>query len=294
MDTMTLQELSLSSGEVSLGGLLAGERFSGLATLDLTGLAQAIVRGGWPEAMHMRADDAALIAKEYLKAVVEEDIHEVDGIERDKAKVRRLIASLARNESTLATSKTILRDMVGNDAPSLSYPTLSEYTDALRRIFFIQDIEAWDPALRSPVRIRSSAKRHLADPSLAAAALGASVDGLLQDPKTFGFLFESLVAHDLMVYAAAQDAHVRHYRDDAGREADFIVERASGEWIAVEAKLGLAQVEAAAKNLLALSAALTACGQRPPATLLVVVGNGGVAHVRADGVQVAPLATLGV
>ena len=294
MDTMTLSEMSKSSGTVSLGGLFEGERYASTSYLDLSAVAQLVVHGGWPKALGYGTADAALVAREYIKAVIEKDVSEVDGIARDSEKVGRLIVSLARNESTLATAKTIRLDASGAQGPPLAHATLGEYLDALRRIYFVQDIPAWHPALRSPVRVRAASKHHLADPSLAAAALGASVDGLIHDPKTLGFLFESLATHDLLVYAAANDASVWHYRDDSGLEADLILERSDGAWIGVEVKLGFAQADDAAQSLLALRDKMVAGGQRPPSALVVVVGCGGLATARPDGVQIAPIDTLGV
>lgn len=184
---MTLFEQGISSGKVSLAGLFEGKGYSGASSLDLAAIAEIVVRGGWPAAIGMKTEDAALISKGYLDAVVEEDVHEVNGVERDRDKIRKLISSLARNEATLATSKTIMKDMADQDE-SITYPTLKEYLDVLRRMFFVDDIRPWDPALRSPVKIRAAAKHHLADPSLAAAALGASPEALMHDPKTLGFL----------------------------------------------------------------------------------------------------------
>ena len=164
----------------------------------------------------------------------------------------------------------------------------------MRRIYFVQDIPAWAPELRSSAKIRSAAKRHLADPSLAAAALGATAAKLMGDLKTLGFLFESLVAHDLIVYAEAMGASVYHYHDAADLEADLVIEHPDGTWIPVEVKLGAAQVDDAAKNLVTLKEKMMRGGYQAPVAMLAVIGVGGVATCREDGVQVAPLDTLGV
>lgn len=294
MNTMSLLEFGVSSGEVSLGGLFEGKGYSSLSKLDLEGIAELVVRGGWPAAIPMDTQEAMLISKEYLDAVIDEDIHEVDEVKRDTGKVRRLIASLARNESTLATTKTIIKDISELDDESLTYPTVNEYVDALRRLFFIDDIPAWSPALRSPIRIRSTAKHHLTDPSLAAAALGASPASLLREPKTLGLLFESLAIHDLKIYAEAIGGRTYHYHDDAGLEADVIVEKDNGDWLAFEIKLGFDQVEKGAASLLSLKKKMTDHGQRSPKALAILVGTGGVAHMREDGIQVIPIDTLGI
>lgn len=296
MGTMTQQEMRLSTGAVSIRGLFKGESGKGISGLSLKDVASRVVKGGWPDAIDLTPEQASRIAKGYLQAVIEEDIHEVDGIERDKEKVRKLIGSLARNESTLASNKTLIKDAKdpGAAEDTLTAPTLNEYLDALRRLYFVQDIPPWAPSIRSSTRIRSAAKRHLADSSLAAAALGASVETLVRDPETLGFLFESLVAHDLIAYAGAMGAQVRHYHDDSDLEADLVLEAADGFWIPVEVKLGASQVDAAAKSLLAVKEKMERGGYRSPSALLVVVGVGGVAAKRDDGVQVATLDTLGV
>lgn len=296
MGTMTQQELGQSTGDVSLASLFKGAESTAVSSLTLDRIAELVVAGGWPDARGKEAEDGALIAREYLKAVIEEDISEVDGVERDREKVRRLIASLARNESTLASNKTLQRDTADPSDPEsvITKPTMNEYLEALRRLFFVQEIPAWAPDLRSSSKIRTSPKRHLADPSLAAAALGASAATLVEDLKTLGFLFESLVAHDLISYANACGASVYHYHDTFDLEADLVVEGADGLWIPVEVKLGASQEDEAAKNLLSLKAKMERAGYREPSAMLVVVGVGGIAHLREDGVQVATLDTLGV
>lgn len=296
MSTMTQYELGQSNGKVSLRGLFEGERYASVSQLSLERIAELVVAGGWPDAIGSPTAKAVRIAKGYLQAVINEDIHEVDGVERDREKVRRLIVPLARNEATLATGKTILKDTQGRteDAAAITAPTMNDYLDALRRIYFVQDIPAWAPELRSSAKIRSAAKRHLADPSLAAAALGATAAKLMGDLKTLGFLFESLVAHDLIVYAEAMGASVYHYHDAADLEADLVIEHPDGTWIPVEVKLGAAQVDDAAKNLVTLKEKMMRGGYQAPVAMLAVIGVGGVATCREDGVQVAPLDTLGV
>ena len=305
MSSMTLLEQGVSSGKVSLRGLFAGESYAATSLLDIDKLALQIVRGGWPEALDLDARHASMTARSYLDAIADDDISEVDDVNRDPTRVRRLLASLGRNEASLASKATLLKDMAdygvsdpegkGRSRPStLAETTLNEYLGALGRMRFVEDIPAWRPALRSPVRIRSARKRHLADPSLAAAAIGATVESLRTDPKTLGFLFESLVAHDLRVYAQAMDAEVMHYRDDTNLEVDLIVEARDGAWGAFEVKLGDAQIEDGAANVNRLERKMVERGQRPAAVKAVIVGTGAVAHRRSDGVQIIPLDTLGV
>ena len=297
MDTMTMQELGTSTGETSLRDLLSGGHPKGFSTATVSSVAEAICRGGWPAACGLATERAMLIASAYVDAVVSEDLERIDGAVRDPSKVRRLIVSLARNESTLASKRTVVSDTAGSDrsglGSSLAESTVTDYLSALRKIFFVNDIPAWNPALRSPVRIRSAAKHHLADPSLAVAALGATPESLISDQKTMGLLFESLVAHDLMVYARAMNAQVMHYHDNSDLEVDLIVSLPNGDWGAVEVKLGAGQEDEGAANVVALEAKMTKRGERPALMKAVVVGVGGVPHMREDGVAVVPFDVLG-
>lgn len=230
------------------------------------------------------------IAAAYIDGVCESDVSRADGVKRDPVKVRALLSSLARNESTLAGMKSIGRDL-GVD---VSKNTVTGYMDALRRINIVDDVPAWHPALRSPVKLRQGAKRHLADPSLAVALIGADPESLSSDPKTLGLLFESLVLHDLKVYAAASDATVSHYHDADDLEVDAIVHRRDGSWVAVEVKLGSPQVPEAVENLLRLERKLVDRGERPPAAKCVIIGYGMPSHVTSDGVAVVPIDVLGM
>ena len=216
----------------------------------------------------------------------------MDGVARSPERVRRLITSLARNEATLAGKRVIAADTASAGAPALSGGTVSDYLTALEKVFFIEDIPAWSPALRSPIRIRSAKNHHISDVSLAAAALGATPESLVADLKTLGFLFESLVTHDLMVFARLLGASVFHYRDDSNLEVDLIVQKADGEWGAFEVKLADNQEDIAASSVLSLERKMVARGERPPAVKAVIVGAGGVARVRPDGVSVIPVDTL--
>lgn len=294
MDTLSLMEMGISNGKTSLAALFAGEDPAGVSKLSLQDVAHAICRGGWPVAMHLDIVQAMRIAASYIDAVASEDIVRVDGVARDPEKVRRLIRSLARNESTLASKKTILADTLTDTQRELAESTVTDYLATLSKLFFVDDIPAWNPALRSPVRIRAASKRHLVDVSLAAAALGLTPETLIGDQKTMGLLFESLVAHDLRIYARAMDAKLMHYRDDSNLEVDLIVECSDGRWGAFEVKLGSAQEDAGAANVRALERKMVERGERPASVKAVIVGIGGVAHMREDGVAVVPLDVLGV
>lgn len=293
MDTLTLQELGISDAKSSLRGLFAGEDPRGVGRMTTRDIAEIVCRGGWPASVHLETAQAILMAQSYIDAVAEEDMKQVSGVAHDPKKVRRLIASLARNESTLASHKTIVADanVAAEDGPHTD--AVSAYLKALTRMFFIDDIPAWSPALRSPVRIRSQAKRHLVDPSLAAAAMGATPSALIGELKTLGYLFESLATHDLLVYARMMGATVWHYRDDSDLEVDLIVQTSDGEWGAFEVKLGSNQIEEGANGVRRLDEKMSKRGERPAAVKAVIVGTGGVAERRDDGVCVIPLDSLG-
>lgn len=290
METMTLAELEVSSGAVSLESLLNGYPIkAALGSINgIADIAELLCRGGWPQAVGKTTADAMRISAAYIDDVCESDVSRVDGVKRDPEKVRALLSSLARNESTLAGEKSLEKDLGGD----VSRSTLRRYTDALRRIHIIDDIPAWHPALRSPVKLRQSAKRHLADPSLAVALLGANPESLASDPKTLGLLFESLVLHDLKVYAAANDSSVSHYHDADDLEVDAVIRRRDGTWIAVEVKLGSPQIPEASANLLRLERKLVERGERPPAAKLIVIGFGMPVHTTPEGIIVAPVDTL--
>lgn len=230
------------------------------------------------------------MARAYVDAVCTSDVSRVDGTRRDPAKVRLLVSSLARNESTLASLKTIVGDM-GDVA---SRQTVATYLSVLARLHFVEDIPAWSPAIRSPIRLRAGKKHHLADPSLAAAALGADDAALEADPKTLGLLFESLVLHDLKVYAHACGARVFHYHDASDLEVDAIVAKPDGDWAAVEIKLGSDAVPSASDNLAKLEKKMVSAGNRPPVAKCVIIGFGMPAYVASAGIQVIPIDTLGV
>lgn len=290
METMTLAELGVSSGTVSLESLLNGYAIkAALGSINgIAGIADLLCRGGWPQAVGKTTADAMRISAAYIDGVCESDVSRVDGVKRDPQKARALLSSLARNESTLAGEKSLEKDLGGD----VSRSTLRRYMDALRRINIIDDIPAWHPALRSPVRLRRGAKRHLADPSLAVALLGANPGSLASDPKTLGLLFESLVLHDLKVYAAANDSSVSHYHDADDLEVDAVIHRRDGTWIAVEVKLGSPQIPEASANLLRLERKLVERGEKPPAAKLIVIGFGTPVHTTPEGIIVAPVDTL--
>jgi uncharacterized protein len=292
MRPMTLFELGASSGEISLLQLLAGESVRsadpGLTVVDL---AREIAIGGWPGFRGLKVDQALHAVRDYLEEIRRVDVSRLEDRRRDPGKVGQLLRSLARNIGTYAAATTLARDTGGADGP-LKDDTVRAYLDALERLMIVEDQPAWAPHLRSRYTLRSAAKRHFVDPSLAMAALRATPERLLDDMKLFGFLFESLVVRDLRVYAQAADARVLQYRDSHGLEVDAIVEVADGRWAAFEIKLGPGQLDQAAANLQRFARQIDTkrCGSA--ATLGVIVGTG-YGYLREDGIMVIPIGALG-
>ena len=290
MRTMTFRERGLSSGHVSIGDLLRGDAAgSGPHDFTVSEAIEAIAVGGWPDNLELAVDQAMDANADYLDVIVHTDVRRVDGVRRDPDGVRRLLASYARNVATQAALRTISRTA---EEP-LSEPTLHDYVRALKRLFLIEDQENWRPSLRSRVRLAATPKRHLCDPSLAVAALGARVDRLLgTEIELAGFIFESQVVHDLRVYAQPHRAQVRFYRDNKGLEVDAVIEATSGRWCAFEIKLGHQRVDEGARNLLAMKAKLADEVNAECGALVVVVADTPT-YVRADGVVVTSIAALG-
>jgi predicted AAA+ superfamily ATPase len=229
-------------------------------------------------------------AKAYVDSVIESDISRVDGIEKNPRRVRLLMRSLARNVSTTANMATIRNDIAG-DEDTISEKTIAIYLNALRRIYVVEDLPAWNPAMRSKTALRTSPKRHFADPSIATAALRATPDSLLNDFNTFGLLFESLCIRDLRVYAQAIDGEVFHYRDKRGLEADAIVHLKDGRWGAIEVKMGAKEIEMAAENLKMLREKVNVDKMREPSFLMVLTATE-LAYRRADSVYIVPIGCL--
>ncbi len=247
--------------------------------------------GGWPGWYDRSPELASRAAQDYLTQISHVDVPLVAGTRRDPQRVNALLRSLARNIATEVTMKTLAADTAGAEG-AMNRITASEYIDVLERLMVVESQPAWAPALRSRAQLRSSPKRHFADPSLAVAALRTSPAKLLTDLQTLGFMFESMVVRDLRVLSQPLGGQVLHYRDNKGLEVDAVVATDGGSWGAFEVKLGAAQVDAAAQTLLEFARKVDtqACGE--PAALGVVIATG-LAYRRKDGVHVLPIATLG-
>jgi predicted AAA+ superfamily ATPase len=291
MRTMTLLESMESSGDISLSALFDGKcDGDGFSSLTIEKLAFALTRGGWPASIGEQESVALKRVYDYVDAVINIDVSRVDGVEKSPFRVRALMRSLARNVSTMANMTTIRNDIAG-DEDMISEKTIASYLNALRRIYVVEDLPAWNPAMRSKTALRTSPKHHFTDPSIAAAILRATPDSLLNDFNTFGLLFESLCIRDLRVYAQAIDGEVFHYRDKSGLEADAIVHLKDGRWGAIEVKMGVKEIETASENLKTLRQKVNVDKMREPSFLMVLTATD-VAYRRADGVYIAPIGSL--
>jgi len=294
MRSMSLFESGDSSGSISLKDLFSNPleaHKTGEVLLDQ--LISLTIRGGWPGSLELSLKMAAEIPKAYIKNIIEEDIRRVDGIQRNTRKLMLLLRSIARNESTVVSNQTLLRDMKEDTGDSINVDTVSDYLNALDRLFILEDQLAFTPNIRSSIRVGKSAKRHFSDPSLAVALLGASPERLKNDLNTFGFLFESLCTRDLRIYAESFGAQLLHYRDASGREIDAVIELPDGKWGAFEIKLGANQIDEAANNLIAIKKFMEANSMaKAPEILCVICGLTNIAYTRADGVMVLPITAL--
>ncbi|MCL2059266.1 MAG: DUF4143 domain-containing protein [Oscillospiraceae bacterium] len=292
MRTLSLYEEGVSNGIISLSALFEEKPFRPCASdMDFRKALHLICKGGWPASFWIGEREASLIATQYLNMVINEDISRADGTKRDPALVRLFMNSLARNSATMVKATRLKADITEREGGGISEQTIRGYYEALKKIFVIEEQEAWAPSLRSRSKIRSTPKRHFTDPSLAAAALGATPDILANDIKTAGFLFETLCFRDLSVYMDAMDGYVFHYCDKDGLEADAILQLPDSRWGAVEVKLGTFEFDKAAGNLLKLAKKL-ASEARPPSFLAIITASGGMAWKRDDGVFVIPIDCL--
>ena len=289
MRPMTLFESLESNGSVSLRSMLNGGEIRGTSSLTLSDLAFALVRGGWPASVGERGSLALQHAKNYVESVIEADISRVDGIEKNPSNVRMLMRSLARNVSTAAKLTTIRNDISADDP--ITEKTIASYMNALRQIFVIEDLPAWNPNMRSKAAMRTSPKRHFVDPSIAAALLRVSPESLMKDFNTFGLLFESLCIRDLRVYAQANDGEVYHYRDKDDLEIDAVISLYDGRWGAAEIKIGAGSADEAAKNLIKLRGKVNLEKMGEPSFLAVITASS-YAYRREDGVYVVPIGCL--
>lgn len=294
MRPMSLYESGDSTGEVSLKILFEDEaEIDGASNLSIERLAFLVCRGGWPQAVDMRDEIALDQAMDYYDAVVHSDINRADNVYKNPERVRRLMRSYARNQGGQVPNTVLAQDIAANDEVPISEETVASYLNALRKIFVVEDMPAWNPNLRSKTAIRSSDTRYYIDPSIAVAALGIGPNDLINDLKTFGFLFETLCIRDLRVFADSLNGMVYHYRDKDGQECDAVVHLRNGKYGLIEIKLGGDKlIEEGAKSLKAMEAKIDTDKMRAPSFLMVLTGIGDYAYRRQDGVYVVPIGCL--
>ena len=253
MGTMSLFESGESDGYISLNDLFKNIEIKGHLTkeLSLEDIANLIMRGGWPDNIENTPKESQLIVKSYIKDILDKDINEIDGVRRDRNKMEMLLKSLARNESTLASNETLIKDVIENEYDSINKETVGEYLNVLDKLHLIQNQQAFNPNVRSRENVGKTAKRHFTDPSIVCGLLNLNYDKMINDLNMFGFLFESLVERDLRIYSSYNNGELRHFRNNvSGLEVDSIVINEEGEYGAIEIKLGSNQIEEAKTNLL--------------------------------------------
>lgn len=295
MRPMTLFESGNSSGTVSLGGLFtAPEKLLEKNALTLQDIAFLICRGGWPMAIDLPEEAALEQAFDYYDAVTKEDITRADGVKRASARVQRLMRSYARHQGTQASIATLKEDLKNNDADEIDDGTISSYLDALRKIFVVEDMPAWNPNLRSKTAIRTTDTRYFVDPSIATAALGLGPADLINDLNTMGLFFETLCVRDLRVFAESLNGNVYHYRDKSGLECDAVVHLRNGQYGLIEIKLGgETLINEGVKTLDSLSGQIDTTRMKAPAFKMILTATGEYAYRRPDdGIYVIPIGCL--
>jgi len=291
MRTMSLFESRESNGHVSLKDLFDPcYSVDGYSEFTVERLACAMTRGGWPESLHDTPKSTSRIVSLYLKAVIESDISRVDDVKRDPIITRRIIESVSRNISTSASKESVRKDVNGAEG-TMTDVTLNDYLGAMEKIFFIENLPAWNPHIRSRTRLMKAPKWHFTDPSIATAALRISSNALLSDYNTFGLLFESLCVRDLRVYSQPMEGTLSYFGNNNGREVDLILELPGGEWGAIEVKLGGKYIDDGAKSLLKLSDDIDTEYMKRPSFMMVLTA-GQFAYKRPDGVLVVPIGCL--
>ena len=293
MRPMSLFESGNSSGDISLKDICEGRiepKISG--EVDLRKLIDFIIRGGWPANQETTLKQAAYLPIQCIRAVLDDDVYRIDNVKRDKHKMELLLRSLARNEATTVTNKKLKNDIKEIDDEDIDVETVSAYLDVFQRLFLTDNQKPFEAKLRSSIRIKQAEKRHLSDPSLAAALLNATPEMLLNDLNTLGFLFEALCERDLKIYAESFDAELYHYQDYNNNEMDAVIAMPDGKWCGFEIKLGANQIDMAAENLIKIKNEIKASGGIAPDSLCVICGLSNAAYQRPDGVFVVPITAL--
>lgn len=293
MRTMSLYESGFSDGVISLKDICYGTAIDCLTqNASLDKLIDCVLIGGWPSTIGMSVDQSIIVAKEYIKSVLNEDIYKVDNVKRDKHKVELLLKSLARNEATTVTNKTLKNDIKEKDYDDVDANTITNYLNLLNDLYLVENVPPYSSRIRSSLRVKQSEKRHFVDPSLPCAILHLTKDKLLNDLNYFGFLFESMVERDLLTYVDSFNAKLYHYQDYANNEIDAVIELEDSSWCGFEIKLGANQIDEAAKNLVRINSKIIEDGGKPAKSLCVICGLVNAAYKRPDGVYVVPFTSL--
>ena len=294
MRPMSLFESGDSTGVVSIRELFNGKTIEPtICNTDLQQIAYLTCRGGWPMATFLTGEVALDQAFDYVDSVVERDIQRVDGVKRSPERARLLLRSYARNISQQVSYGTIKADMQSNDSQSLDEDTVADYIKALKRLFVIEDLAAWNPNLRSKSAIRTSDTRHFVDPSIGTASLGLGPNDLMNDLESFGLFFEDLAVRDLRVFAEALDGKLYHYRDSSGLECDTVLHRRNGTYGLIEVKLGGEKlINDGVTALKALADAIDTTRMPKPSFMMVLTAVGQYAYQRPDGVFVVPICCI--
>ncbi|MBD5366098.1 MAG: ATP-binding protein [Bacteroides sp.] len=293
MRTMSLWESGDSSGKISLKALFDGDKQSAVCTTELEHIAYLSCRGGWPRAIFQDPDISLERATDYVDAIINSDVNRVDGTIKNPERISRLLRSYARFIGSQTPVSAIASDLSSNENDTFDVRTVQSYINALKLIFVIEDMPAWNPNLRSKAAIRTSDTRYFIDPSIAVAALGIGPQDLLSDLKTFGFIFENLCVRDLRVYAESLNGNVYHYRDSLGLECDTVIHLRNGRYGLIEIKLGGDKlIKEGAANLLKLRDKIDTDKMASPSFMMVLTAVGNFAYQREDGVYVVPITCL--
>lgn len=293
MYTMSLYESGDSSGEVSLTDLFENKVVNKrVEKTELKTLAELIVRGGWPEVINISVKGAMKISKSYIEAVLDKDIVQIDGVNRDRQKMEMLLRSFARNESTISSNSVLMKDIDDNvteEDVTVSRNTVADYLDVLNKLHLIENQNSYMYKIRSRMNVGKTPKRHFTDPSLGCAVLNITPEKLINDLETFGLYFEALCERDLKIYAENIGGKLYHYREnDTGIEVDSIVEIADGEYGAFEIKLGGNKEEEAAASL----KRFYDLAEIKPKFMCIICGLYDAVVKRPDGIYVLPITAL--
>lgn len=297
MKPMSLYESGESNGKISIIDLFNNPQMNidGIeSTLTLENLIFAACRGGWPNSINQKTNEGKLlIVYNYLDNICQSDISKVDGVKRDPDRVRNILRSIARNNSTLAKDSTIIADINANFG-DISKPTYYSYIDALKKLFVIEDIPGWSPNIRSKTAMRSGNKKIFIDPSIAIATLnmGPKTFNTLSGLKTFGFIFENLCIRDLSIYTSNHGGKISYYHDKTDLEVDCVLHLRDGRYGLIECKLGSAEIEKGAENLLKINSKIEANDEVNNPSFLAIITGGKIAYTREDGIKIIPIGCL--